>query len=686
MFKFLVITAILAISAQCWAEKGVQGMKINPRPKEPHTTFQTGGAYDPEHDIRTDAVIHYNCGKEGIQSWLDKGYVVETMYGFRTGDGYIKDHKDEGQTMANGQILTCGPGSYYMVPTQSRIDAALTYYHEAIKNGTSMAVPEEPEFFTQTGYSDSFKKEWQAYYGEPWQDQTSSIEARWKSSRLKGYLEYRMVKSILEDAQKQNPKVVRAVAAHSAVSYYQWGIIYPHYELMKLPAMQEMIGQVWTGTARSACRYEGDLAERTFENGYLEYSALYNLTRGTGKRVWFLMDPLEDNPDRSMDDYQTNYVKTLVASLMFPGVDEFEVMPWPNRIFGRVPGEFATKIMSIVTMLGDIHNQTTSDLDMGTQGIATFTADSMAWQRGAPNASNYDNFYGLTLPLIMKGIPVQVAQLERTPEPKYLDQYKVILLSYDIMKPMDPAYNKALAQWVRNGGALVLFGGTDAYNDLPEWWSKAGFHSPQEHLLAELKCPAGDGIHQVGKGTVIVVGAPPSYFASSKKSAAELRAIVSQACEKAGVTYREQHYMKVRRGRYVAVRSFDQPVKLQGAYVDVLDPGIRLIENPVVASGELGVFADATKLMAAPTPRMLLSSSRLEASSETSDSTRLLLSGPLKTKGVVRISTAGKKVKSVTVEDKSGKQISFDQKLDQGTLAITHDGLPEGVLVEVAWE
>ncbi len=878
MTRLVIIAAILAISAQAFA---VQGLTPVPRPKEPHTTFQTGWPYRPEHDIRTDAVIHYNCGKEGIQSWKDKGYVVQTMYGFRTGDDYIKDHRDEGQTMANGEILTCGPGSYYMVPTQARIDAALDYFRKAIDGGSSAAFPEEPEFFTQTGYSDAFKKEWQAYYGEPWQDQTTSIEARWKSSRLKAFLEYRMIRSIAEDAQKQNPKVVRGVAAHSAVSYYNWGIIYPHYQVMRLPGLQEMIGQVWTGTARSACRYNGEVAERTFENGFLEYSSLYNLMRGTGKRLWFLMDPLEDNPDRSMEDYQSNYVKTLVASLMFPGVDEYEVMPWPDRIFGRVPGDFATKIMTVVTMLGDMHNQKTAYFDGGTQGIATFVADSMGWQRGAPNRSNFDCFYGLTLPLVMKGIPVQVAQLERTPEPKYLDPYKVLLLSYDIMKPMDRSYNTAIAQWVKSGGALVLFGGTDAYNEVPEWWTKAGFESPQDDLLKQLgvkftgrqslptedenyrvlareEKPVRDGTNRkqytfevqdyvlqgdslfikfadsqvddgygplvfhvelkidgqtiasfdpgtpeekrhldfdngsqlngntrfadagaswvywfevpsrkamfgskvelildmanqfqvsaatagpsygykwrtakdtsisakyprfnmsratqitaydvadvtrlysleymgssaffekkVGKGTVIFCGITPSLFASSEGAGNIYRAIVQYACEKAGIPYKEQHYMKVRRGRYVAVRAIDKPVKLQGSFIDVLDPGLALIKNPQVKSGELGVYADVAQLMADKKPRMLLSSSRLEAYSETPTQTRLRLSGPLNTRSAVRISTAGRKVKSVSVQDPSGKAMPFDQKPSQGTLLITHDGLPDGVLVQVTWQ
>lgn len=858
-------------------------MKVHFRPHQPHTSFQTPTGYLRENDIRTDAVIVYTDKKSEIQSWAERGYVVQTMYGFRTGPDYIKMHPEEGQTLADGEILTCGPGSYYMVPTQNRISAALGYFQNAIENGSVAIIPEEPEFFIQTGYSDAFKQEWKAYYGEPWKDQVSSIEARWKSSRLKGYLEYRMVKCILNHAQARSPSVVRMIAAHSAVNYYNWGIIYPHYECMMIPELQEMIGQVWTGTARTPCRYEGVSAERTFENAYLEYASLWNLMRNTGKRLWFLMDPLEDNPDRSMEDYQSNYEHTLVASLMFPGVDEYEVMPWPTRIFGRVPADFATKIMTIVTMLGDIHNQRYFVLDAGTRGIATFVADSMAWQRGEPHSSNFDCFYGLTLPLLMKGIPVQVAQLERTPESKYLDEYKVLLLSYDIMKPMDPSYNIALSDWTRQGGTLILFGGTDAYNDLPEWWKKAGFRSPMEHLLAQLginiedtasfgqnmyfdilaredkpirtvenrreyildvskyiregkvyimfeDSQKGDGWgpsifnvklmvngkvvtafnpgtdterahmfsdvgsiyngvqrfadgtaywiyrfdipsakeedrnvssktneekvqlvldmgnqfqvsaasgppqhifrgcgnsalvkrfprfavptceavtayktlatplytvsktpfvpffeQKVGAGTVIFVGIAPSFFASSKEAADILRAIVAYGCARAGVDYREQSYMKIRRGRYLAIRTFDKALRLHGNFVDVLDPRIPVLTDPEIPRQALSVLADVTDSLKDSRPRILLTSDRIEGSVEKSTETQLFVTGPLHNKGVVRLSTGNKRIQTIIVRDTMEKAVPFTYEIENDTLFVNYDSLPDGVVILITW-
>lgn len=250
------------------------GLEIHDRPKEPHTSFQTPTGYLPENDIRTDAMIFYRpfettYSSREAQSWQEKGYIVQTMYGFRAKDDYIRDHMDEGQTDASGRILAPMHGSYYMVPTQGRIDVALNHIRQAIAAGSSAIIAEEPEFFARAGYSEAFKREWLGFYGEPWQDPASSVEARYNAERLKGFLKQRIVRAMLADAHVQDTSIIGAVACHSPLSYYGWSIISPHYELMRIPDLQEMIGQVWTGTARTACTYEGISAERTFEYGYL---------------------------------------------------------------------------------------------------------------------------------------------------------------------------------------------------------------------------------------------------------------------------------------------------------------------------------------------------------------------------------------------------------------------------------
>jgi len=459
--------------------------------RRPSISFQTPTGYLAENDVKADVVIVADNAEDRIRSWAAMGYEPHVMVGFRAGDDYVKEHPDEVQAAADGSPLTCGPGSYYMVPTENRRTIFERYFFDAITRGAKAACPEEPEFFSQAGYSGSFKRIYQDEYGRPWEDPASSVDARYRADRLKGRLEHKLLDACWDGARRADPNARLFLLAHSPVNYSAWGIVCPHWDILSSGRVQSLVGQVWTGTARSAVTLRGSTAERTFENAYLEYASLVGLARDTGVDLWFLMDPLEDNPDRTMADYIGNYARTLCASLFFPEVDRFEVMPWPTRIFGHVPDEYATTICTVVNALGDIQDHPDWKLDPDRAPIATFIADSLQLQRGAPARSSMDSFYGLCLPFVGDGVLVQVAQLERAADPSYLSPYKTLLLSYDAMKPLDPAIDDGIAEWVRAGGELLVLGGTDSYNALDEWWTRAGYPSPQDHLFQRLGTDVG---------------------------------------------------------------------------------------------------------------------------------------------------------------------------------------------------
>jgi hypothetical protein len=454
-----------------------------PRPPTPYTSFQTGERYSPNIGVPTDAVLIYSSNPEVIQTWADRGYTLQTMGGFRAYEEYVKEHPEETQQDRNNKPITIA-NDFYMVPTENRTRLLLKYYTDAIQAGSQAICPEEPEYWAKGDYSEAFKAAWQERYATSWEPPHASVDSRYRAEQLKAYLKQRVVRAILQEAARINPEVRRMAAVHSPINYSHWAIISPHYGLLKLPELQEIIGQVWTGTARTPARLGGARSERTFEVGYLEYSSLYHLIRGTDKSLWFLMDPVEDNPNLPMEDYHQNYERTLLAALMFPDVIRFEVMPWPQRIYGRVPNDYAIVINTVVGALADLWRFPRGSFQAGSEGIGTFTSDSMQWQRAEPFPSDMDGFYGLCLPLIEKGIPVRILSLDRAVEPGYLDGMKVLLVSYDFLKPLDRAANEALAAWIRKGGSLIVFGGTDAYNDVRDsWWKKEGFDSPLSHLL-----------------------------------------------------------------------------------------------------------------------------------------------------------------------------------------------------------
>src|SRR5690606_26309220 len=112
---------------------------------------------------------------------------------------------------------------------------------------------------------------------------------------------------------------------------------------------------------------------------------------------------------------------------------------------------------TVINALNEM-NQDDVEYDVGTRGIGVVVSDTLMFQRAAPSPSHgdMDFFYGLALPLLKAGVPVEPVQLENSLQPGALDPYRVLLLSYEGQKPLKPEYHDALAAWVQNGGALIF--------------------------------------------------------------------------------------------------------------------------------------------------------------------------------------------------------------------------------------
>src|SRR5262249_30203662 len=112
----------------------------------------------------------------------------------------------------------------------------------------------------------------------------------------------------------------------------------------------------------------------------------------------------------------------------------------------------------------------------GMTGAGVLISDTMMFQRADPNPSdaNLGSFYGLAMPLVKRGWPVEPVQIESATAPGFLDRYKLLLLTYEGQKPPKPAFHEALAKWVRGGGALVVIDDDgDPYHAVREWWNSA---------------------------------------------------------------------------------------------------------------------------------------------------------------------------------------------------------------------
>ena len=596
------------------------------------TCFQTGAAWSPQGNLRSDVAIVYGIDTNlpaRIATWRDHGYRIHVMTGVAWGEyqDYLYgrfdgiNHEDEAQTAKDGRKIGHGGDVYYMCPGTNYGKFLCVGVQRALDAGAEAIHLEEPEFWDRAGYSEGFKREWRSYYQEDWQAPDSSVDARWRTGKLKYFLYRRALQQVFDSVQEYNQRTGRQVRCyvptHSLLNYAQWCIVSPESSLARLKGCDGYIAQVWTGTAREANRYQGVVRSRTFETAFLEYGAMQNLVHATGRSVWYLNDPIEDNPNYDWNDYRSNWESTLTASLFQPEVAKFEVAPWPERIFGgryprsakpedrlRIPPAYATELQTVFSALNNLE-QPKVEWTSGTPGVGVLVSDSLMFQRGQPTPSDphLGNVYGLAMPLVKHGLPVTPVQLENVTAPHYLDGFRVLLLSYDGQKPLTPEVHAPLVDWVKRGGVLVVCDrDADPYLKVRDWWNSDGktYATPREHLFEQLgldhSVTAGQ-FNKIGRGGLIWLRERPAVLSASVAGAEQVVTATKLAAQKAGLKWRETNFLQLRRGPYIVAAGLDEsvagePRQLQGRFVNLFDAELRVLNQVAFTPGSRSFLLD----------------------------------------------------------------------------------------------
>ena len=679
-------------------------VKPSARPADPkqdleRTCFQTHARWDPMIQLRSDVAVCYGIDKtlsERIAQWKAQGYIPHLMTGVSWGQyqDYLygrfdgKRHVDEAQRDRNGRVISHGGDVYYMSPGEDFGKFLCQGVKSAMDAGAEAIHLEEPEFWVRGGYGDGFKREWKSYYKEDWIPPHTSPDAQYRASMLKYSLYRRALKQVFDFVKAENARTGRHVRCyvptHSLINYAHWKIVSPESSLIQVGA-DGFIAQVWTGTARTPNVYRGVRRERTFEAAFFEYGSMMNVVKASGGTVWFLNDPIEDNPDHSWEDYRTNWESTLTASLLWPQVWRFEVMPWPERIFHRryptvdrahrkpgervvrepIPPAYATEMMTVITALNDM-NQPDISWNCGTQGIGVIVSDTMMFQRGDPKPSdeNLGSFYGLAMPLLKRGIPAEPVQLENVVIPSALSSHKVLIMTYEGMKPMTPEVHVALADWVKKGGALVFLDDDgDSYNSVRAWWNDPAkgmsYKAPRQHLFEQLGLPgdAAPGRHSVGKGVLLYERLSPAALTYQKGGDDSLRTQVRSACAAVGLDYRETNHLVLRRGPYIVAAGLDESLEspsleLRGHFLDLFDARLPIIESVSLAPGSRHLLFDLDR-PGVRVPAVLASACKTLGAGTTPDGTfRFYAEGPDKIEAVVCVRLL-KAPKEVNIDEQS---------------------------------
>ena len=172
------------------------------------------------------------------------------------------------------------------------------------------------------------------------------------------------------------------------------------------------------------------------------------------------------------------------------------------------------------------------------------------------------------------------------------------------------------------------------------------------------------------------------FFSSSERGAEMLRVLTQYAVQRAGGAYREPGYLRLKRGRYTIIRTFNEGAMVEGRTVNLFSPTLAVAKDREIPPRSLALLADVSE---SGPPRIAFVSGRVYARMETAQTTRFFVRGPGGTTGAARIASHGKKLNGVRATDWIGRPVAVREFAENGSVLIQYPNHPDGVIVYVGW-
>ncbi len=666
------------------------------------TTFQTD-AFSEAQMMPTDAVMAYRADKNGMANIVKLWNAHTDQYELHmmtiinrtnaTNEYLSSDPSRMDQVMMDrdGNYMAHSGTFYYMMPN----DEWAEYLWEIVEIALDTApiktiVFEEPDIYKGSGYSACFKREWEQYYGEPWQDQTSSPEAMLKSQQLKLYLLNRTMETVITRIKEKSPDTKVYLGTHSTMSLNivsfngNTGIATATNRHMATGLYDGIIGQTWSDTAYAPLTQDGNVYNDRFLAGYLGYASYIDSAGDLD--LFTVVAPAGDGIGKNgvtEKNYYEAYVDTAVAQLIQPAINRFQVTVWPARSFESATQNYRAVQLSVIKAQNEVSGKAAVQ-SAGTPGISYVLSDTLSHQDNDSTTwapSSNDSFLGVTLPLLSDGIPLTLTAMEHIKSADDLAGINVLLLSFDGQKPMEESVCKAIAEWVKQGGVCLYIGGHDAYDEIESsWWSASG--TPLQAMLDAMELDVtvvpmqlgadarmewmGDGKQtalqamtcstdynsfyssfdgntntilaleghtvgideQVGKGHLIALSLPAALLAKTAGGSEVVRKLTEYACQYTDVKYDSTTLMWSKRGNVVAAHSIGQKNVLTGRYIDLFDARLTVHTHYVLDADQSALLYDITDLKATDVPVIAFSGGEITVQENTAQTTKFIIDSP----------------------------------------------------------
>ncbi len=316
------------------------------------------------------------------------------------------------------------------------------------------------------GRSQAFQQAWQTKYGQPWQQSSVSAQMREQTGRLMAALTLQRTVDALLNLQKNSPNVQRILQMSDPLTAMRTGSILPFWHIASSPLVQQIIAGPSASLSQLNAAYRGGLQQEPFSQLMLAYTAAAGALQGLPAKL-VLKVPAAAN--------QFMWQNAVTAALLAPHSDDYLLNSPP-------PGSgLHTVWRNIMAALPKIPAGSPAARNLAIH-TAVLLSDTAQWRSAGSVPPDANALYALTLPLLKRGVPVQLASLERMVDPAVLNGYNTLLLSFDNQRPLALPTLQALADWMRNGGSLLVFGGP---GETKGWWNKQGASTPLAALLQQ---------------------------------------------------------------------------------------------------------------------------------------------------------------------------------------------------------
>jgi hypothetical protein len=287
------------------------------------------------------------------------------------------------------------------------------------------------------------------------------------------------------------------------------------------------------------------------------------------------------------------------------------------------------------------------------------------FQRGGPASSDDDfgHFYGLALPFVKRGMPVQPIQLENVTLRGYLDDTKVLLMTYEGMKPLSSDVHDSIAAWVKAGGTLVFVDDDrDPFNGVREWWNSGGlkYRNPRTHLFDKLNAlgARSGSVTPFGRGRLLFLRESPNRDIA-RKPGGDRHLVEAVRTAATNLPWRETSSLVLRRGPYIIAAGMDESEApqqtLKGRFIDLFDSELRFRTQVDLGPGTRHFLVDLDRF-----PGTVVASAGYAHQEISNDRAwRGTIEGQSGTEGIIFLRTR-QAPKSATIDGKDIADIQFD--------------------------